>query len=44
MRVLKTTPHLHLDFVHEHLAIANLHLDLPRSAEERAEFSCPASG
>ena len=41
MRVLKTTPHFHFDFMHERLAIANLHLDLPRSAEQRAEFSRP---
>jgi hypothetical protein len=41
MPVLKTTPHLHLDFMHERLAIVNLDLDLPRFAEQRAEFSRP---
>jgi DNA-3-methyladenine glycosylase I len=41
MRVLKATPHFHLDFVHERLAIANLNLYLPRPAEERPEFSRP---
>src|SRR5678816_3885554 len=41
MRVLETTPHFHLDFMDERLAIADLHFNLSCSAEQRAKFTRP---
>jgi hypothetical protein len=44
VRILKSPAHFHFDFVDERLAFADLRLNLPRRAQERAKFSRSPAG